>query len=350
MPQTSAPRPKYNNFALNQLIPEMKNLFTLFCLIISFAASAQRLSTAETKQFKLKQDSLKKFAFDIVNGKDPAIRFRSDSNFTRILVRALVQDKSFYFPFDSLKTISKLYSPDSSFRIFTWQVVKDENYCRQRGFIQMRKPNGTQKFIPLRDASEFTEADTDTIANHQWWIGAVYYRIIEKEHQGKKYYTLLGYDENNARTTKKLIDVLWFDDAGVPMFGKPAAFTFAKDSVPKPATARYLMEYKKDGRARVQFDEEMDMIIFDHLVSESNEPGKVYTLIPDGDYEGFQWTNGQWLHIDKVFNFKLKDGEAPIPEAIDFKQKGDGLETVPAASKPQKKPAAKAPVKKKTGG
>ncbi len=328
----------------------MKNLFTLFCLLIVFAAGAQQLTPAELKQFKLKQDSLKKFAFDIVNGKDAAVRFRSDSNFTRILVRALIQEKSFSFPFDSLKTISKLYSPDSSFRIFTWQVVKDDDYCRQRGFIQMRKPNGNQKFIPLRDASEFTEADADTIANHQWWIGAVYYRIIENEYLGKKYYSLLGYDENNIRTTKKLIDVLWFDDKGVPMFGLPSAFSFAKDSVPKPAVARYLLEYKKDGRARVQYDEEMNMIIFDHLISESNEPGKVYTLIPDGDYEGFQWTNGQWLHIDKVFDFKLKDGEAPIPEAIDFKQKqkiGDGLEQQP---KTEKKPVAKPPVKKKPGG
>ncbi len=335
---------------MNQLIPVMKNLLTLFFLLIFFTAGAQQLTTAELKQFKLKQDSLKKFAFNIVNGKDAAVRFRSDSNFTRILVRALIQDKSFSFPFDSLKTISKLYSPDSSFRIFTWQVVKDDDYCRQRGFIQMRKPNGTQKFIPLRDVSEFTEADADTIANHQWWIGAVYYRIIENQYLGKKYYTLLGYDENNIRSTKKLIDILWFDDKGVPMFGLPSAFSFVKDSVPKPGMTRYLLEYKKDGRARVQYDEEMNMIIFDHLISETNEPGKVYTLIPDGDYEGFQWTNGQWLHIDKVFDFKLKDGEAPIPEAIDFKQKakiGDGVEPAP---KTDKKPVAKPPVKKKPGG
>jgi hypothetical protein len=36
-------------------------------------------------------------------------------------------------------------------------------------------------------------------------------------------------------------------------------------------------------------------------------------LIPDGDYEGFEWKNGQWMHIDKVFDFKLKEGEAPVP-------------------------------------
>lgn len=333
----------------------MKKLFTFFLLLSVLAATAQKLTPVELKQFKTRQDSLKQFAFDIVNGKDAAVRFRSDSNFTRILVRALIQDNSFYFPFDSLKAISKLYSEDSSFRIFTWQVVKDDDYCRQRGFIQMRKPNGNQKFIPLRDVSEFTEADTDTIADAGGWIGAVYYRIIEKEYLGKKYYTLLGYDENNNRSTKKWIDVMRFDDNGVPVFGLTSAFSFVKDSIPKPGMNRFLLEYKKDGRARVQYDEDMDMILFDHLISESNEPNKKSTLIPDGDYEGFQWTNGQWLHIDKVFNFKLKDGEAPVPEALDFNKKNnpDDMEkpapTTPAP-KTQKKPAAKPPVKKKTGG
>ena len=333
----------------------MQKLFTLFCVSFVFVASAQQLTPAELKQFKLREDSLKRFGYEIVRGTDAAVRFRSDSNFTRILVRALIQDKSYQFPFDSLKTISKVYSPDSSFRIFTWQVVRDDDYCRQKGFIQLRNPKGKEKFIPLRDADQFIANDVDTVANNMWWVGAVYYRILEKEHNGRKFYTLFGYDENDARTTKKWLDVMWFDDNGTPMFGIPAAFSYAKDSVPKPALNRFLLEYKKDGRARVQYDEELDMIIFDHLISETNEPGKRYTLIPDGDYEGFKWTNGQWLHVDKVFDFKLKDGEAPIPEAIDFNNRllkmNEGTEPAPTTTKPAvKKPAAKPPVKKKTGG
>jgi hypothetical protein len=55
----------------------------------------------------------------------------------------------------------------------------------------------------------------------------------------------------------------------------------------------------------------MDMIVFDHLISESNEPQKKFTLIPDGDYEGFKWQNGKWVHVTKLFNQALKDGQAP---------------------------------------
>jgi hypothetical protein len=319
----------------------MKYLVFLSLLFIVSVTDAQMLTPAEKKEFKLREDSLKKLSFNIINSTDAAVRWRSDSTFTRILVRALIRDKSFYYPFDSLVSVSRLYSPDSSLRIFTWQLVKDDNYLRQKGFIQLQKTDGREKFFPLRDASEFI-VDKDTIADNMFWIGAVYYKIIQKEHLGKKYYTMLGYDENTARSTKKWMEVLWFDNNNKPVFGLLAAFSFAKDSVRKPDVNRFSLEYKKDGRARVQYDEEMDMIIYDHLISETNEPNKKYTYIPDGDYEGFQWVNGQWLHIDKVFDFKLKDGEAPVPDGLDEnKQK---LNT----TAPTKKPAT--PVKKKPGG
>jgi hypothetical protein len=58
------------------------------------------------------------------------------------------------------------------------------------------------------------------------------------------------------------------------------------------------------------------MIVYDHLISETNEPDKVYTYVPDGDYQGFKWDNGKWVQVDKVFDFKLKDGEAPLPEPL----------------------------------
>ena len=58
------------------------------------------------------------------------------------------------------------------------------------------------------------------------------------------------------------------------------------------------------------------MILVDHLVSETDEDDKPYTFIPDGDSEGFKWENGKWMHIDKVFNFKLEDGQAPVPDPL----------------------------------
>ncbi len=60
------------------------------------------------------------------------------------------------------------------------------------------------------------------------------------------------------------------------------------------------------------------MILVDHLISDNNDanPELAWTFIPDGDQEGFKWENGKWMHIDKVFNFKLQDGQAPVGEPL----------------------------------
>ena len=60
----------------------------------------------------------------------------------------------------------------------------------------------------------------------------------------------------------------------------------------------------------------MKIILYDHLISDSEEPEKPWTFVPDGDYEGFKWMGGKWVHIDKVFHFKLQDGEAPVEDPI----------------------------------
>jgi len=298
-----------------------KNYSLLFFLLfVSTSLMSQvNFDKSALSYLKKKEDSLAKLGRQIVEAEEPADRFRADSQFTRILVRSLRVPHSFYFPFDSLATISRLYAPDSTFRIFTWQVSRDADLHRRHGAIQMRTPDGTLKLFPLIDRSIIIKNQEDTVTNHEWWIGAIYYKILKNSYNNKNYYTLLGYDENSIRSTKKRMEVLSFDVKGNPVFGGPF-FTFDKDTIRKPIQTRYSIEYKKNGNARIIYDDELDMIIFDHLISESNEPAKKYTYIPDGDYEGFKWVNGKWLHIEKVFNQKLEDGQAPIVKPVTEKK------------------------------
>jgi hypothetical protein len=294
-----------------------KRLVLPICILLAVLLSANSNVYAQTQSksdllyLKQREDSLKTLSAEIISGREAADRFRADSAFTRMLVRALKVTHSFHYPFDSLQTISRLYAQDSSFRIFTWQVIRDQSLHRRHGAIQMKTADGSLKLFPLIDRSHLINDLADTVSNNDWWIGSIYYKIIPRDHLGKKYYTLLGYDEHTMSSTMKRVEVLSFDDEGKPVFGGPF-FSFQEDSLQKPQQSRFWIEYKKDGNARMQYDEEMDMIIYDHLISESNEPKKKYTYIPDGDYEGFKWKNGQWVHINKVFTFKLKDGEAPV--------------------------------------
>jgi len=285
-------------------------------------SNAQSSKKAFSSSMPQREDSLKKYAFDIVNAKEPADRFRADSNFTKMFVRALQQPNSFYYPFDSLQTISHLYAPDSSFRIFTWQVIKDEDVFRRHGAIQMNTPDGSLKLFPLIDKTSLAEDINNAVISNENWIGAIYYQVTANNYNGKKYYTLLGYDENGFRSSKKRIEVLTFNAAGKPVFGGQF-FSFQNDPTPKPLQSRFSIEYKKQSNARMRYDSELGIIIYDHLISEDNLPEKKYTYVPDGDYEGFKWENGRWMHIDKVFTFKLQEGQAPVEKPLKENNKLD---------------------------
>ncbi len=289
-------------------------LFFILCFNVSLS-NAQSIDKQNYIQLKSKEDSLKNIGIKIVNSLDAAERFRSDSIFTRTLVRALKVQRSFYYPFDSISTVSKIYSPDSLFRIFTWQVTINENTQRRHGAIQMKTTDGSLKLFPLIDRSIVIKNQLDTVTNNEWWIGAIYYKVVKKLFNNKAYYTLLGYDENTMRSTKKWIEVLHFDEKGLPQFGGQF-FSFKQDSIPLPTQSRFSIEYKKDGNGRITYDSDLDILIYDHLISETNEETKKYTYIPDGDYEGFKWNEGQWQHIDKVFTQKLIEGQAPLIKPV----------------------------------
>ena len=290
-----------------------------FVLILFFVLGtgilhAQKPSASETRMLIQKEDSLKKLAKNLIIDSLTAGRMRNDSLFVRTLVRSLQVRNSFYYPFDSVQGISKLYAPDSSFRIFSWSISYDDFYSRQRAAIQFKTPDGSLRLVPLRDYSEFTDKPTDSLRSKDNWIGAVYYNIIKTQHAGKNYYTLFGFDDNNVRSTRKWIDVLSFDEKNMPVFG--GNFSFEKDSVKRAPQKRFFIEYKKEASALLNYDTDLNMILVDHLYSESDEPDKPYTFVPLGDYEGFEWKNGKWLHVDKVFDQKLEDGQAPVPEPL----------------------------------
>ena len=124
----------------------------LLVVFLSNTSNAQRISSTDSKFLLAKEDSLKTVALKIVQGRNASDRFFADSAFTRIFVRALRTKNSFYYPFDSIVNISKLYAPDSSFKIFTWQLMINENTIRQHGAIQMKTDDGSFKVFPLLDS------------------------------------------------------------------------------------------------------------------------------------------------------------------------------------------------------
>jgi hypothetical protein len=306
------------------------NLFLVALLVVPISQNvfSQTIASADRKKLREKEDSLKVLSKALTLDSITAGRMIADSLFIRTLVRTLQIKNSFYYPFDSVLGISKIYAPDTSFRIFTWTIEYDNFYSRQRGAIQLRTTDGSLKLIPLRDDSEFTENPLDSVRNKNTWIGAVYYNIIKTQYKGRNYYTLFGYDNNNAMSSLRWIEVMTFNEKKEPVFGGPY-FSFEKDSIPKPLQYRYSMEYKKDARILANYINDLGMILVDQLVSETDEPDNKWTYIPDGDNEGFKWENGKWVHVEKVFNYKIDMrgvdpliGKPPVGDPL-FDSKGN---------------------------
>ena len=272
-------------------------LLLIFCLSHSFAQTANNKKILHSAE-----QLLSKYAFDIVNAEEIIDRLRADSFFTKKLVQTLKIPYSFNYAFDSLKTISRLYAPDSSFRIITWQLMKDFTYYRYKGAIQLKTTDGSLKLIPLFDGADFTDRPVDSVRSNENWIGALYYNIILKKFNNKNYYTLIGYDENDARSTKKWLEVLTFDNNYRPLFGG-RYFSYPNDPI-KPAQPayRFCIEFKKEANAKLNYDAEIDRIVFAKLVSETGEISKKHTLVPYGTIEGFKWELGKWIYIPNIEN------------------------------------------------
>ncbi len=304
----------------------MKYLTVIILVLFTVTTHAQRLSPSDKAALDFFQDTLRAMSYDVINGKEESVRASRNDEFIPKLVTALKTKYSFYYPFDSVKTMAKVYPQDSSFRIFTWPLESDNSTFRHFGVIQMNTKDGSLRLFPLFDNSAYTK-NTDTITGVKGWLGCLYYAIVQKHYFNAEYYTLFGWNAHSQSSQKKIIEMLTFKD-GQPVFGGPF-FSFAEDTVPKPTRNRFILEYKREAVATMNFNPEIDMVVFDHLISETGGEGdKPYNMVPDLDYEGFKWKAGKWVHIEKVYHDALQLGKYPIGVPFEKKKKADYLQNI----------------------
>ncbi len=205
----------------------------------------------------------------------------------RILFRQILPTKEAYiYPFDSLKYTGKIYPPDSSFRIINWNLAFSDGTYGYYGFI-CRK-DGT--IIELKDHGRTIPRPETVVLTPANWYGALYYRILENKWKKKTYYTVLGIDLHNALTTRKVIDVITFNRTGQVHFGAPV-FTMGDTLL-----YRVIFEYNAQASMLLHYDDEMEMIVFDHLSPSRPEYQGMYQFYgPDSSYDGFFFYRGKWI-------------------------------------------------------
>lgn len=243
----------------------------------------------------------------------PDLRAAKSEQFARQLVRALKIENSWSYPFDKLKKkINIIYPEDKTFRIFNWAIAPSDVTRRYYGAIQL--PSSQLKLYGLIDhAVELGKGAADSVLTGGKWMGCLYYRIIDKEVDGHKIYTLFGLNSGNAQSNKKFLDALELTPSG-PVFGAQI-FGIRSEAYPSRRVSRFILEYKKDVNVSMNWDNDLNAIMFDRLVSQINDPNRKYTYVPSGQYDGFRWDGREWRLVqDLIPVMQLKDGEAPVEQ------------------------------------
>jgi hypothetical protein len=209
------------------------------------------------------------------------------------LAQALQMSGSFDYPFDQLKNLGKITSPDKKVRIITWNLPLSDGSCSFFGFV-LRKPDNTNDPAVFRLMDKRPEIANPASAscNADNWYGCLVYELIEKKMAGQTVYTLLGYVPGGLFTSQKIIDVLWFDPAQQPRFGMPV-FRYNNQTL-----NRMVFEYSSKAQMSLKYNEKSKMIIFDHLSpSNPSYTGTYQYYGPDFSYDGFRFNKEIWEYV-----------------------------------------------------
>lgn len=299
--------------------------FILFLLSFTcFSAYAQDDSTETHYDFSLirqMEDSMLITVDSMYYAFLPDDRPMYTQRFVRQLLKALKVPNSWKYEFPKLKEeINITYSPDKEFRIFNWVIAPSLNGRRYYGAIQL--PTEELKLYPLVDYSlGMKKCEEDNVLTNGKWFGGLIYRIIPKEVDGETIYTIFSANGANPLSTRKILDPMVLTEKG-PVFGAPI-FDITSECRTGERINRFIIEYKKDVQASMNWDKEYEAIVFDRLVSQNNDPNRKYTYVPTGQYDGFKWKGEQWSFVKNLIPIELReDGEAPTPTPI-FGDKDD---------------------------
>lgn len=283
------------------------------------------LSTENFQIIKTNEDTLAILAYAVVNDSIENERFAACHKLITLLVKTLKIKNSFCYKFDRLKTISILAPPDSSFRIFTWQLFVNDSTYKYYGCIQINSRN--LKLFPLIDKSHEMEIfPIDEQLTNEKWLGGLYYGIHSFDTKSGQKYLIFGYNAFSFFEKRKFIDVLSFDKDGKPIFGADV-FNRQQDNKfennKHSPEMRIALEYSSEATVRCNWDEQYQMVLFDHLISIPSPFGRGITNVPDGSVEGFKWEKKKWKYISKVFNDVMKPEETEIDPILSNRKNKD---------------------------
>lgn len=241
------------------------------------------------------QDSLVRISNEVLQSKDDSKRVEANARFVKTLVNALKIPYSYNFSFSQVKNMSVTVAPDNHFRIFSWFLPLNDGTYRYYGSIQLSTVNGKLSLIPLSDRTDEIQNKQAELSAKEWY-GARYYDILPVQNAQGNYYALMGWKGRNDKVTERVIEVLSFEDM-MPVFGKNV-FDGVKG---RTQNNRIIFAYNKFNSMLLQFDKNVNLIVFDHLApmdpAKKNDP-QFYAS--DSSFDGYKIVNGRLKLMENV--------------------------------------------------
>ena len=212
----------------------------------------------------------------------------------REITESLSMQGAMDFPWSRLDKIGVITSADHRLRIFTWHIEDDFDHFRYFGFIQVGTKKGKSKLYELKDNGKPQRGIMKLDQSLEDWYGKLYYQILINRYKRKTYYTLLGMDFNNGRSTIKSAEVMAIQ-RNAPNFERSLFFN-GRDKMD-----RLVLEYSDQVAISVRYNQGTDMITFDHLVPFHPIYENNFEFYgPDGSYDGLEFSGGCWNYRDDI--------------------------------------------------
>ena len=261
------------------------------------------------------QEDLSFYSDALVNCTKDENRERAHQKFYHLLKESLEENNSYELDLSFLDAVSVQLAEDSSFRIISWQLFKSEGEYQYYCFLQ--KQDG--RLYEWKDQAKPIADLEYEILNQDYWYGALYYKLEKVDTIESPYYLLYGFSQEDQYTRQKVLDVLYFEN-DEPILGKGVFYKERGDARPDVKN-RLVLQYSADVGITLNYNPEMQMVIFDHLIPQRGRmPGQGMTLYPDGSYEGFALKGDKWVYKEKIFDTVLDEAPRPKPVLGDKKK------------------------------
>ncbi len=281
-------------------------------------------------------DSLVKLGEQILNENTDIAKYQANEQFKNLLLEILMDDNAPNIDFSLVKNLSVIEHKKAGFKIFTWVLQKEDYSYECFGIFLYRSGKREKEITELINVkSDVDNPELKIFRDGQWW-GAMYYDIIPVKSGGIKYYTLLGWDGNNAFSTYKVIDVLSVSESYVPVFGAQIFSGYGRHF------SRIIFEYSSKAQIVLRYEEQAyyvnkksdklkkkrrkkhtdpgfssmkkekdrvkqkrkvaNLIVFDRLAPVASSLTGMYEFyIPQGNIvDGFLFSKGKWNYIPDI--------------------------------------------------